>query len=411
MQRPGLLSQRIQNIKPSLTMEVTALEGQLRQEGKDIVGFGAGEPDFDTPKHIRDACKEALDQGFTKYTPTQGLVSFREAIKYKFSQDNQIEYTIDQIITGTGGKQMIYNLLLSILNPGDEVIIPAPYWVSYYDIVLLAEGVPKVISTSFKDRFKLQPKELEEAINDKTKLFIINAPSNPTGVVYTKEEMLAICKILEKHENIIIMTDDIYEKLIYDHFTFYNLAMLSSQLLERTVIINGLSKAFSMTGWRLGYAASKMNSVIRAMVKLQGQSTSNPTSFSQKGGEAALKGDMSFLDGMKRAFIERRDYIYNAFKGCPGIKVLKPGGAFYIFPIIEDIVLCEGFQKLKKEHLNKKSNSELFATALLEKHLVAVVPGIAFGCEDSFRLSYAVSMEQIKKGVERIITFIESLLK
>ena len=407
----NFLSKRIQSIKPSPTLNITDLGNQLKQEGKDVVGFGAGEPDFDTPEHIKDACKQALEQKFTKYTPAQGMASLREAIQYKFSQDNQLEFSVDQIIVGTGAKQMIYNLLMSVIDLGDEVVIPAPYWVSYYDMVVLAEGKPKVVQTSFENHFKLQPEELEMAISRKTKLVILNSPSNPTGAVYTKEEMLAICKTLEKYEKIMIMTDDIYEKLVYDDLEFYNPAMLSPQLLERTVVINGFSKAFAMTGWRLGYAASKMTHVIKAMIKLQGQSTSNPTSFSQKGGETALKGDMSFIDEMKKAFVERRDFIYNALNECTGIKLLKPGGAFYIFPVIKDILLSEGFQKLKRTSPNEKSNSKLFATALLEEHLVAVVPGVAFGYEDSFRLSYAASMEQIKKGLERIITFIKDLSK
>ena len=411
------LSQRIQNIKPSPTLEITALANRLKQEGKDVIAFGAGEPDFDTPAYIKAACKKALDEGFTKYTPAQGLASFREAIKYKFSKDNQIEYTIDQIIAGTGGKQMIYNLLMSVIDPGDEVIISAPYWVSYYDMILLAEGIPKIISTNYEDHFKLQAENLEKMITEKTKLFIINSPSNPTGLTYTKAEMLEICRVLEKHEHVLILSDDIYEKLIYDEFEFYNPAMLSSELLERSILVNGLSKAFSMTGWRLGYAASKMTTVIKAMTKLQGQSTSNPTSFSQKGGEAALKGDMAFLQEMKKAFIERRNFIYDVFQECPGIRVLKPQGAFYIFPMIEDIILSEGFQKLKRNYVLKNknpeevSNSTLFAEILLQEHLVAVVPGIAFGHENSFRLSYAVSMEQIKTGVGRLVSFIQDMVK
>ena len=403
------ISDRIKQIQPSPTLAITSLAAQLKQEGKDVVGFGAGEPDFDTPEHIKEACKKALDEGFTKYTPTPGLPSFREAIQEKFVRDNGLHFETDQIVAGTGGKQIIYNFLMSTINKGDEVLFPAPYWVSYYDMVTLAEGVPRVLPTNHHSHFKILPEELEKMISPKTKVFIMNSPSNPTGVVYTREELLAIAQVLEKHPQVMVLTDDIYEKLIYDGLSFQNLPMLSEDIRNRSVVMNGLSKAFSMTGWRLGYAASKMTPVIRSMVKLQGQSTSNPTSFAQKGGEAALRGDMSFLDKMKSAFVERRDHLLNELHACPNIQVSKPQGAFYIFPTIEGLLKLPGFQKLQKENPLEKSASKLFAKILLEKYFVAVVPGVAFGHENAFRISYATSMEDIQKGMERIRTCINRL--
>ena len=403
------LSERIQKIRPSPTLEITALAGQLKQEGKDVVGFGAGEPDFDTPDHIKNACKKALDEGWTKYTPASGFLSFRKAIQEKFKRDNQLDFEIDQIVAGTGGKQIIFNLLMSVINEGDEVIFTSPYWVSYFDMVIFAGGVPKVIETNEKTSFKISPDALDKNITPKTKLLIMNSPSNPTGVVYTKEDLTSLVNVLEKHPHVMILSDDIYEKLLYDELTFYNLAMLSPDILNRSVIMNGLSKAFSMTGWRLGYAGSKMTHVIKAMVKLQGQSTSNPTSFSQKGGEAALVGDMSFLNEMKKSFIERRDYLLKIFQEHSNIYVVKPQGAFYIFPMFKGLLDTPGFQKLQKEYSEENSPSKLFSKVLLEKYLVAVVPGIAFGCENAFRISYATSMEQIKKGMERIQEFIYSI--
>ncbi len=405
------LSDRIQKIKPSPTLEITALAARLKEEGKDVVGFGAGEPDFDTPQYIKEACKKALDDGFTKYTPTSGLLSFRKAIQEKFKKDNQLEFKVNQIITATGGKQIIYNLLMSTINQGDEVLFSSPYWVSYYDMVILAEGTPKIISTDQKNNFKIMPDQLEQAITPRSKLFILNSPSNPTGSVYTKEEMISLVRVLEKHPQLMIFSDDIYEKLIYDDMKFYNLAMLSDEILSRSIVMNGLSKSFSMTGWRLGYAASKMTHVIKAMIKLQGQSTSNPTSFSQKGGEAALLGNMNFIDKIKGAFVERRDFLIQEFQECFGVYIVKPQGAFYIFPMIDKLVNTPGFKKLQVENPEENSPSKLFAKILLEKYQVAVIPGIAFGCENSFRISYATSMEEIKKGMNRIKEFIDSLTK
>ena len=317
MSENKFLSQRIQSIKPSPTLEITALAGQLKQEKKDVVGFGAGEPDFDTPQHIKEACKKALDEGVTKYTPAPGTVSFREAVREKFLRDNNLTFSLEQVMTGTGGKQMLYNFIMSVIDPGDEVLIPTPYWVSYYDMVVLAEGIPKCITTTKENHFKMLPQDLEKAITPKTRALFMNSPSNPTGSVYSKQELIELANILEKNPHVIVVSDDIYEKLIYDGLEFYNLPMISELVLERSVIVNGLSKAFSMTGWRLGYAASKMTHIIKAMTKLQGQSTSNPTSFAQKGGETALSGDMSFLEEMKSAFIERRNYLYEAFKKMP----------------------------------------------------------------------------------------------
>ena len=397
----NFLALRLNSIKPSPTLAITALANSLKEQGKDIVGFGAGEPDFDTPVHIKEACKLALDNGFTKYTAVQGVLSLREAICKKFQTENNLSYTPNQIIVGTGGKQVLYNLFMSVLNKGDEVIFSAPYWVSYYDMTLLAEGVPKVIQTTYEDKFKISPSALENAITEKTKIFLMNSPSNPTGCIYTFEELQALAKVLEKHPHVLIVTDDIYEKLIFDNCKFYNLAMISNELAERTVVVNGLSKAYAMTGWRLGYAASKITSIIKAMETMQGQSTSNATSFAQKGAEAALLGPLDFLQNMNKAFTERRNYVVQKLNSYKGISTLVPEGAFYVFPSIKNFVEFPKFKDYQKS-INEISASTAFSKLLLEKYLVAVVPGSAFGYENAFRISYATSMEQIKKGMERI---------
>ena len=401
MLKNNFLSKRISSIKPSPTLEITALAGKLRSEGKDVVGFGAGEPDFDTPDHIKEAAKKALDEGFTKYTQVGGVPSFKRAICQKFLRDNQLDFNEDQVMAGTGGKQMLYNLFMSVINPRDEVIFSAPYWVSYYDMILLAEGVPKIIQTFIEDDYKIKPEQLKNMITPQTKIFLLNSPSNPTGAVYSKEELQEIARVLEAYPDILVVTDDIYEKLIYDGYEFYNLGMVSTSILDRCVIINGLSKAFCMTGWRLGYAACKQKEIIKSMEKIQGQSTSNPTSFSQKGGETALSENMDFIDDMKISFVERRDYVLNELSKCPGVEAIVPKGAFYVFPSIEKLTLFDKFKECQNS-FQEKSSSKTFARILLEEYLVAVVPGIAFGHEDAFRLSYATSMEQIKKGMDRI---------
>lgn len=403
---------RLSLVKPSPTLAVSALANRLKAEGKDVVGFGAGEPDFDTPAHIKEAAKKALDAGKTKYTPVAGIPSLREAVAEKFKKDNGFDFQSSDVVIGVGGKQILYNLFMAVLNHGDEIIIPSPYWVSYNDMALLAGASVKFIETDIHSGYKITAEQLEKAITPKSKIFLMNSPSNPTGSAYTKEELAKLAEVLKKHEQILIVTDDIYEKLIYDDFAFYNLPMAAPELLERSVVINGLSKAYSMTGWRLGYAASKQQAIIKGMITMQGQSTSNATSFAQAGGEAALREDQSCIDDMKKEFVKRRDYLLQELSAIDGIKVQKPQGAFYVFPDFSGLIDTAGFQALKKEHLqanpSETSNSKILAQVLLEKYLVAVVPGIAFGYDNGFRMSYAVSMEQNKKGMERIAELFRS---
>lgn len=401
----NFVADRLSLVEPSPTLAITALSKKLKSEGKDIVGFGAGEPDFDTPEFIKDAAKEALDKGFTKYTAVSGIPELKEAISQKFLRDNQLQYSAQQIIVSTGGKQVLYNFFLSVLNPGDEVIIPAPYWVSYIDIVRLCGGVPKIIQCPISAHYKLSPQQLQESISPRTKVFLLNSPSNPTGAMYTKEELVALANVLEKHEKIVTLSDDIYEHLVYDDIPFWNLAMVSQELKKRTVVVNGFSKAYSMTGWRLGYAASFQTDIIKAMDTVQGQITSNANSFSQKGGLAALNGDQACIAEMKKAFVERRDFLYERLSKINGLRINKPQGAFYLYPDFSELLQSDSFKKFSLDYPDETSVSKMITAALLEKYNVAVVPGIAFGYEAAFRISYATSMEQIKKGVERIEHF------
>lgn len=404
------LANRLNKVEPSPTLAITALANQLKAEGKDVIGLAAGEPDFDTPQHIKDAAIDALQKGQTKYTAVAGIASFREAVTMKLKNDNGLDYTPAQVVIGTGGKQILYNIFMAILSPGDEVIIPGPYWVSYKDMVSLAEGEPVIIPGDFDSMFKLTPDKLERAINKKTRAVIINSPSNPTGVAYTKEELQAFAAILEKHPDVWIISDDIYEKIFYDNAKFYNLAMLSPALAERTIIANGVSKAYSMTGWRLGYAAAKQTSVIKAIVTLQGQSTSNATTFAQYGGESALRGDQSCIEEMVAAFVKRRDFITDALNQMPGIRAHKPQGAFYVFPDFTPLVDSGALEKFKSAYPSAgESHSKLLVEALLDKEQVAVVPGVAFGYDNGFRISYATSMEQLEKCVERMNRFFKGL--
>ncbi|MDH5717540.1 MAG: pyridoxal phosphate-dependent aminotransferase [Spirochaetia bacterium] len=407
----NFISKRLQKIEPSPTLEITALANRLKSEGKDIIGFGAGEPDFDTPNHIKEAAKKALDEGFTKYAPVAGLNSLREAVCHKFKKDNGLLFSPNQIIIGTGGKQVLYNFFMAVLDAGDEVIIPAPYWVSYKDIVSLSEGKAKIINTSYEQKFKITPEQLEKSINEKTKVFIMNSPSNPTGCVYSKEELEKIAAVLEKYKNILIVTDDIYESLIYDNLSFFNLPMVSENLLERTVIINGLSKTYSMTGWRLGYGASQRVEIIKAMDTLQGQSTSNAVTFAQKGGEVALISSQDCVEEMKKAFVERRNYMVEELNKLKGIKTHKPEGAFYVFPNFSELIESRGFKRLLNENREEESKSKILTKILIEKYQTAIVPGVAFGYDNGFRMSYACSLENIKKGLERIHSFVDDMHK
>ncbi|TGN07176.1 pyridoxal phosphate-dependent aminotransferase [Leptospira ilyithenensis] len=403
-----LVAQRLDVVEPSPTLAITAKANQLKASGLDVVGFGAGEPDFDTPAHIKEAAKKAMDQGKTKYTPVSGTVSLKEAIIQKFKTDNGLAYEKNQIIVGTGGKQVLYNFFMATLNAGDEVIIPAPYWVSYADIVRLAEGVPVIVSTDIASGFKISPEQLEKAITPKTKVFIFNSPSNPTGAVYTRSDVEALVKVLEPKE-IITVSDDIYEKILYDGLEFVNPAMISAKMKEKTFVVNGVSKAYSMTGWRIGYAAGNAE-IIKNMDTMQGQSTSNASSISQAAAEAALTGDQGPVSEMKKAFDNRRKLIVSLLNGIPGINCRMPEGAFYAFPYLTGVYALPGFQKLQKEK-NEKSLSKLFCDVLLDNYNVAAVPGIAFGDDNALRLSYALGEKDIEKGVSRIKQMVEDLSK
>lgn len=402
------LASRLELIEPSPTLAISARAAELKAEGKDIVGFGAGEPDFDTPAHIKAAAIEALQQGFTKYTAVSGIPELKQAIIAKFKRDNHLDFKPSQIIVGTGGKQVLYNFFLSVINEGDEVVCPAPYWVSYKDIVRLAGGNMKLIHTNFDSGFKLSVADIEKNVSNKTKVFILNSPSNPTGATYTPEEIRALAGALEKFPELIIVTDDIYEKLAYG-VEVLNIATASEKLRPRTVVINGLSKAYSMTGWRLGYAGGPLE-IIAAMDMIQGQSTSNPTSFSQKGAVAALNAEQQCVEDMRVVFEKRRDLAYSLLSGLKGLRVFKPQGAFYLFPDIAGLTAAPGWQKLK-ERTGESDVGKIFSKGLLDEKLVAVVPGSAFGYENGFRISYATSEAQIEKGLFRVREFVEALWK
>lgn len=371
-----------------------------------MIGFGAGEPDFDTPDHIKEAAIEALRNGKTKYSPVPGIPELREAIAEKLKNDNDLDFSPEEVIVSTGGKHSLYNLFQALVNPGDEVLFAAPYWVSYKDIALLAGGRPVILQTSFENDFKLTAEALQRGITAKTKVFLMNSPSNPAGVFYDKNELEAIVEVLRKFPDVYIITDDIYEKILYDG-EFVNIPMLAPDMRERCIVVNGLSKAYSMTGWRLGYTASHVPGLIKAMSKLQGQSTSGATTFSQYGGVAALRGDQACIDEMRAEFRRRRDFIVSSLNQMNGIRVSNPRGAFYVFPDISELAAKPSFQKAMRE-AGADSVSGFFAEQLLAKKEVALVPGNAFGYDHGFRLSYAIAMEQIQKGLERIHEFVNS---
>ncbi|TGN21144.1 pyridoxal phosphate-dependent aminotransferase [Leptospira idonii] len=403
-----LIARRLDVVEPSPTLAITAKANQLKASGLDVVGFGAGEPDFDTPSHIKEAAKKAMDQGKTKYTPVSGTVSLKDAIIQKFKTENGLSYEKNQIIVGTGGKQVLYNFFMATLNPGDEVIIPAPYWVSYADIVRLAEGTPVIVSTDISSGFKISAAQLEKAITPKTKVFIFNSPSNPTGAAYTRSDVEALVKVLEP-KDIITLSDDIYEKIIYDGLEFVNPAMISSAMKEKTFVVNGVSKAYSMTGWRIGYAAGNAE-IVKNMDTMQGQSTSNASSISQAAAEAALTGDQTPVAEMLKAFDKRRKLIVSLLNEIPGIECRLPEGAFYAFPYLTGVYATDGFKSLQKEK-GEKSLSKLFCDVLLDKYNVAAVPGIAFGDDNALRLSYALGEKDIEKGVSRIHQMVKDLNK
>ena len=396
------LSHSIKRIKPSATMAVTQKARELKAAGKDIIGLGAGEPDFDTPQNIKKAAIQAINDGDTKYTPVDGTPELKKAIKAKFKRENNLDYELDEISVGTGGKQIIFNAFAVSLNESDEVIIPAPYWVTYPDVVNYFNGKPIFVQCGEESGFKITPQQLENTINQSTKWFILNSPSNPTGSCYTKNELLELANILKKYPHVNIMTDDLYEHLIYDDNEFHTFASIAPELKERILTLNGVSKAYAMTGWRIGYAGGNA-SLIKAMGKLQSQSTSNPTSISQAAAVEALNGDNSFIAERAKVFKGRRDFLINEFTSMNGITCRVPEGAFYVFPS------CKGVIGKVDESNNKITNDEEFTTSLLEHAGVAVVQGSAFGLEGYFRISYATSDENLKNACVRMRDFLNKL--
>ena len=396
------LSHSIKRIKPSATMAVTQKARELKAAGKDIIGLGAGEPDFDTPENIKKAAIQAINGGDTKYTPVDGTPELKKAIKAKFKRENNLDYELDEISVGTGGKQIIFNAFAVSLNESDEVIIPAPYWVTYPDVVNYFNGKPIFVQCGEESGFKITPQQLENTINQSTKWFILNSPSNPTGSCYTKNELLELANVLKKYSHVNIMTDDLYEHLIYDDNEFHTFASIAPELKERILTLNGVSKAYAMTGWRIGYAGGNA-SLIKAMGKLQSQSTSNPTSISQAAAVEALNGDNSFIAERAKVFKGRRDFLINEFTSMNGITCRVPEGAFYVFPS------CKGVIGKVDESNNKITNDEEFTTSLLEHAGVAVVQGSAFGLEGYFRISYATSDENLKNACVRMRDFLNKL--
>ena len=398
----SFLADNLSRVKPSPTIAVTQKAAELKRAGKDIIGLGAGEPDFDTPENIKEAAIKAISLGKTKYTAPDGMPELKEAISRKFKRDNALEYSPEQISIGTGGKQILYNALMTTLNPGDEVIIPAPYWVSYPDMVLLAGGTPIVAAASIENNYKLTAKELESSISNKTKWFIFNSPSNPTGAGYSREELKALTDVLLRYPHVWIMSDDMYEHLSYDNFKFCTPAEVEPKLYERTLTVNGVSKAYAMTGWRIGYAGGP-KALIAAMRKIQSQSTSNPCSVSQWAAVEALDGDQKFIPENNKIFKRRRDLVVKLLNDTPGITCASPEGAFYVYPSISKLI------GKKTPSGTEIETDEVFATQLLEETGVAVVFGAAFGLSPNFRISYATSDDQLKEACERIHKFCASL--
>ncbi len=397
------LAHRLSLVKPSPTLAVTAKAAELKAAGKDVIGLGAGEPDFDTPEHIKNAAIEAIKRGETKYTAVAGTAALKKAIVDKFKRENGLDYAPNQIVVGVGAKQIIFNALLATLNAGDEVVIPAPYWVSYPDMVLFAEGTPVTVSCSEKDGFKLKPEALEKAITAKTKWLILNSPSNPTGSAYSKEELKALADVLLKNPQVMILADDIYEHLLYDGFTFHTIAQVEPKLYERVLTVNGVSKAYAMTGWRIGYAGGSKQ-LITAIADIQSQSTSNACSISQAASVAALNGEQGFLQDWKKSFANRRNLVVDALNHISGISCLKPEGAFYVFPNMQKLIG-------KKTPQGKTiENSADLCDYLLDEALVATVAGSAFGMEGYFRISYATSETVLEKAMQRIKVACEVLV-
>jgi aspartate aminotransferase len=395
------LSSAVQRIKESPTLAVTAKASLLKSQGIDIIGLAAGEPDFDTPEFIKQGAIQAINDGKTKYTPVGGIPSLKNAIVDKFKNDNGLDYKAEEIVVGVGGKQCIFNLCLSVLDAGDEVVIPAPYWVSYEDIAVLTGAEAKIISTTIEDNFKITAEQLDSALTEKTKLVFLNSPSNPTGSVYTKEELVQLATVLHKYPNVIIASDDIYEHINLNDQDFNNIVMVDPSLKDRSVILNGVSKAYSMTGWRIGYAAGPTK-IIKAMTKLQSQSTSNPSSISQAAAETALRGNNECIAEMVKEFKLRHTYVVENINSINGLSCIPAEGAFYAFPYAQDAI-----DRLFKANVISKNNDIGLCEYLLDKANVAVVPGSAFGAEGYFRLSFATSMENLVEAISRIKKAVE----
>ncbi len=385
------LSARVQAVKPSPTLAITARAAEMRAAGKDVIGLGAGEPDFDTPDHIKEAAIQAIRDGFTKYTPVDGTAALKQAIIDKYRRDNGFDYRPEQILVSCGGKQSFYNLAQAILDPGDEVIIPVPYWVSYPDMVLLAGGVPVFAHAGADQHFKITPSQLQAAITDKTRLFVINSPSNPTGMAYSREELEALGRVLLEHPRIVVATDDMYEHILWTEAPFVNILNACPELADRCLVLNGVSKAYSMTGWRIGYAGGPAQ-IIKAMKKIQSQSTSNPTSISQVAAQAALQGPQECIGTMLSAFKERHDYVVDRLNRIPGVDCLPADGTFYCFPNVEGALAS----------LDGIDDDLKLAEYLIENAGVALVPGTAFGLSGHVRLSIATSMENLSNALDRL---------
>ncbi|SFV76298.1 Aspartate aminotransferase [hydrothermal vent metagenome] len=385
-----ILSDRVQKVKPSATLAVTAKANELKAQGVQIVPMGSGEPDFDTPENIQQAAVEAIHNGQTRYTAVDGTPDLKNAIISKFKRENNLDYSITEVMVSSGGKQVFYNLCQAVLDQGDEVIIPAPYWVSYPDMVILADATPIIVETGLEQDFKITPEQLQASITNNTKLFVMNSPSNPTGAVYSKDELLALANVLKEHPHVLIITDDIYEHISWGNDDFINIVMADNTLKDRTIILNGVSKGYAMTGWRIGYGAGP-ETIIKAMKKIQGQSTSNPCSIAQAAALEALNGDQSIIDTMVSAFEERHDFIVNALNAIDGIECPRSQGAFYSFPRVEGLI----------KRLGLKDDVEL-STYCLEELNIALVPGSAFGAPGYVRFSFATSMDNIKQAVDRL---------
>lgn len=385
------LAARVQAVKPSATLAVDARAKALKAAGKDVIGLGTGEPDFDTPDHIKEAAIEAIRQGFTKYTAVDGTPSLKAAVASKFKRENGLEYSLDQILVSCGGKQSFFNLAQAVIDPGDEVVIPAPYWVSYPDMVLLAGGAPVLVHAGAEQRFKISPAQLKAALNDKTKLVVINSPSNPTGMAYTADELKALGAVLRDFPRALVATDDMYEHIRWDSGPFVNILNVCPDLAPRTLVLNGVSKAYAMTGWRIGYAGGPLE-VIKAMGKVQSQSTSNPNSIAQVAAQAALEGPQDCIGVMLKAFKERHDFVLERLNAIPGIDCLPTDGTFYLFPRVQGAI----------DRISGVNNDLDFAEMLLEKAGVALVPGTAFGLSGYVRISIATSPSNLEQAVERI---------